>query len=70
MWLTKPNTGIRVADTFAQFGYGFPDSHPFSSTPSLEEATGMSIKTFYETFLDPDTQSCLKVPRGLGDMAP
>ena len=32
---------------------------------SLEEATGMSIEQFYETFVQPDTKTCLEVPADL-----
>jgi hypothetical protein len=28
----------------------------------LETATGMDVKTFYETFKDPDNVSCLQTP--------
>ncbi len=30
--------------------------------PTLEETTGMSIQTFYETFTDPDSNQCLEQP--------
>ena len=32
---------------------------------SLEEATGMSIEQFYETFVQPDNETCLEVPADL-----
>ena len=32
---------------------------------SLEEATGMSIEQFYETFVQPDTETCLETPADL-----
>jgi hypothetical protein len=70
MWLTKPDSGFRIAEAFTQFGYVYPDSHDFSHVLTLEEAVEMSAETFYETYLDPDAQVCLKAPRNLGDLAP
>jgi hypothetical protein len=32
---------------------------------SLEESTGLSVETFYETFKDPDNMTCLKTPANL-----
>ena len=70
IWLTQPGSGFLITDAFARLGYGYPYSLHFSSTPSLQEATGMSVDTFYVTYLNSDSLVCLKAPRNLGDMAP
>ena len=30
--------------------------------PDLEDATGMSVEEFYETFIDPESEACFEVP--------
>jgi hypothetical protein len=36
-----------------------------SGLHSLEDATGMSIEQFYQTFSQPDNQTCLQTPADL-----
>lgn len=49
----------------------FHDAKKFIDTMSLPEpkplldATGMDVKTFYETFTNPDTDVCLETPKNL-----
>ena len=33
--------------------------------PHLEDATGMSIEDFFETYIDPESEACFEVPREL-----
>jgi len=41
----------------------------FYSTPTLDEATGMSLETLYEKFFEPRPEICLVADRRLGDLA-
>jgi len=43
------------------------ESHAPSLGPSLEETTDMSLKTFYETFRNPNAKACLE---GLAETSP
>ena len=60
LWLKVPDAEPSLAEVFSRFGGGYhslPFSEPF---PSLEEATSMSLETFYKTYLDPNTKVCLE----------
>lgn len=70
IWMTDPTGEYPITQAFAEFGYGYPDPMEFYVISSLEEVSGISMKTFYETFLNPDASVCLTVPRNKGDMAP
>jgi len=78
LWLTDPAANPSVSDAFAQFGYIYPDPHPFYRTTSLEraratsleQATGMNLETFYNAYLNPDTPTCLEASGKLGDNVP
>jgi len=43
----------------------FIDTRWLPEPKSLFEATGMDVKTFYETFKNPDTDVCLETPENL-----
>lgn len=60
LWLQAPGAEPPLAEIFSRFGGGY-HSMPFGEPlPSLEEATQMSLETFYETYLDPNAQLCLE----------
>lgn len=59
LWLWSPGQGVNIADIADTRLGGLPDD-PFSYFHSLEEATGMSVEQFYETFVQPDTETCLE----------
>jgi hypothetical protein len=66
IWMTQP-----ASKALANFEYGRWDLSPsHSPMPALEEVTKMSIPDFYNAFLNPDTTTCLTVPRDKGEMAP
>jgi hypothetical protein len=56
-----------MSEVFKQLGGRFPKH--FYSTPTLEEATGMSLDAFYEKFFVPRPEICLVADRNLGDLA-
>ena len=43
----------------------FIDTTNLPESKPLLEATGMDVKTFYETFRNPDTDICLETPKNL-----
>ena len=43
----------------------FIDTANFPKPKQLFDATGMDVKTFYETFMDPGTDVCLETPQEL-----
>jgi len=43
----------------------FLDTTNLPEPKPLPEATGMDVKTFYETFKDPDTNVCIETPKDL-----
>lgn len=43
----------------------FLDTTNLPEPKPLLEATGMDVKTFYETFKNPDTTACLETPKNL-----
>ncbi len=66
IWMSKSHS-----DALARFGYGRRDLSPSDQPmPSLEEVADMTVQGFYETFLKPNTTTCLTVPRKKGEMAP
>ncbi len=74
IWLRSPEMDMSLADIFTDWraarGYY---TLPFATDqpdPILEEITGMDLETFYLTYLDPDTQTCLEAPVELGDLFP
>jgi hypothetical protein len=73
IWVTSPDMGISLVESFTNWrlGKGYYEI-PFSEerSPSLEEATGMDIETFYETYLDPYTPSCLEARPEVADFLP
>ena len=68
LWLAAPGAGMVLPEVFTRFGGGYLTLLPFHSVPSLEEATGMSLDAFYQTFLNPDTRFCLEAGGELGDV--
>ncbi len=69
LWLRAPGTDVSLAEVFGQFaeGYHMLPANP-DRTPSLQEATGMSLETFYQTYLDPETATCLEADPAWADM--
>lgn len=66
IWMTQP-----ASKALANFEYGRWYLSPSNSPmPALEKVTKMSVPDFYNTFLNPDTTTCLTVPRDKGEMAP
>lgn len=70
VWLRSPEMDISLSDVFVSFGGGHPGLLPYRNTPSLKEATGMSLDAFYATYLDSDADICLEAQGGLGDFVP
>lgn len=70
IWLKAPTADLSMTDVFTTFGGGYLMLLPYRSTPSLEEATEMSLDAFYETYQDPDTQICIEAIPSLGDWYP
>jgi hypothetical protein len=73
IWLKSPEleeslTGIYNDWRLGAGYYTLPFSE--SRSPSLEEATGMSLEVFYTTYLDPNTQVCLEASAELADQFP
>jgi len=62
LWLWSPERDMAL-EYIANVG-GFPTGD-MSYFRSLEEATGMSIEQFYQTFSQPDNQTCLETPADL-----
>ena len=58
LWLWSPDN----ARTIARVTGGYIDVGDYRS---LEEATGLSIEQFYQTFSQPDNQTCLETPADL-----
>jgi hypothetical protein len=70
VWLKSPETEPSLTDVFVDFGGGYLGLLPYRNTPSLEDATGMSLDTFYTTYLDPNTDVCLEAQSKEGDYFP
>jgi hypothetical protein len=73
IWLKSPELEESLTGIYNNWrlGAGY-FTLPFSESrsPSLEEATGMSLDTFYTTFLDSDTQVCIEASAELADQFP
>ena len=67
VWVRSPWGSTAMSEVFKQLGGTFPKH--FYSTPTLEDATGMSLEAFYEKFLEPRPEICLVADRRLGDLA-
>jgi hypothetical protein len=70
VWLKSPEMEPPLTDVFVDFGGGYLGLLPYRNTPSLEDATGMNLDTFYTTFLDPNTDVCLEAQSKEGDYFP
>jgi predicted Zn-dependent peptidase len=70
VWLKSPEMGSSLTDVFVDFGGGYLGLLPYGNTPSLEDATGTSLDTFYATYLDPNADACMGAQWGLGDLLP
>lgn len=73
IWLKSPGLEESLAGIYSNWrlGAGYY-TLPFSESrsPSLEEATEMSLKVFYTTYLDPNTQVCIEPSVELADSFP
>jgi hypothetical protein len=70
VWLKSPEAETSLSDVFVSFGGGHLGLLPYRSTPSLEEATGMSLDTFYTTYVDSGADACLEARGGASDFLP
>jgi len=70
IWLRSPASQKSMEDVFRAVGGGYLGLLPFVSTPTLEEATGMSVDAFYEVFLNPEAELRLRATGKLGDYYP
>jgi hypothetical protein len=59
LWLWSPEREMTLAD------HALSSQVNLDRLRSLEEATGMSIEQFYQTFVQPDNQTCLETPADL-----
>lgn len=57
-WLVSPERGIAFSQARVE-STQFSENQPYLS---LEEATGLSIENFYETFMNPNNTACLETP--------
>ncbi|MFL7792921.1 MAG: hypothetical protein AB8I69_12330 [Anaerolineae bacterium] len=70
IWLKSSEMEPSLIDVFVDGGGGYLGLLPFQNTPSLEDATGMSLDTFYTTYLDPNADVCMEAQWDLGDCLP
>ncbi len=70
IWLRSPTSGSSMEDVFRDFGGGYLGLLSFVSTPTLDEATEMSVDAFYEVFQNPEADVSLRVLGELGDHYP
>jgi hypothetical protein len=70
IWLKSPEMEPSLTDLFVDGGGGYLSLLPYQNTPSLEDATGMSLDTFYTTYLDPNADVCMEAQWDLGDCLP
>jgi hypothetical protein len=72
IWLRAPDEERSMAEIFTArwSGQGYYNLPYGESSPSLGEATGMDIETFYQTYLNPHSQTCLEPLTELGDAFP
>lgn len=61
LWLWSPEQHMTLQDIADTGLGGFPDNE-LPSFQSVEEATGISVEQFYQTFVQPDNQTCLETP--------
>jgi len=61
VWVRSPWGSTAMSDVFKQLGGNFPKH--FYSTPTLEDATAMSLEVFYEKFLERRPEICLVANR-------
>jgi hypothetical protein len=54
-----------IPDLSSQDAQKFIDTANLPKPKQLFDATGMDVKTFYETFMDPETDVCLETPQEL-----
>jgi hypothetical protein len=59
LWLWSPDHVMTFGDL------GISSQVNLERLRSLEEATGMSVEQFYETFVQPDAETCLETPADL-----
>jgi hypothetical protein len=71
LWLKSSDVEMELADVFVHTagGYHGLGIRGERAPPSLEEATGMSLDEFYETYLAPSTQVCLEASPALGALS-
>jgi len=62
-------SNFRGTMQYRRFGRSGRFPMHFYSTPTLDEATGMSLETLYEKFFEPRPEICLVADRRLGDLA-
>lgn len=70
IWLRSTMSEANMADVFRRFGGGYLGLLHFGSTPTLEEATGMSLDEFYQVFQNPEADMRLRAHAELGDQYP
>lgn len=54
-----------IPDLSSEDAKKFLDTANLPQPKQLLDATGMDVKTFYETFQDPQTEACLETPQNL-----
>ena len=59
LWLWSPKQAMTFEDL------GISSQVNLERLHSLEEATGMGIEQFYQTFVQPDNETCLETPADL-----
>ncbi|MEJ5308298.1 MAG: hypothetical protein WHX52_00880 [Anaerolineae bacterium] len=70
IWLRSSASQNSMEDVFRAVGGGYLGLLSFVSTPTLEEATGMSVDAFYEVFLSPEAELHLRAAGKSGDYYP
>jgi hypothetical protein len=70
VWLRSPEAELPFSDVFVGLGGGYLGLLPYRNTPTLEEATGMSLDTFYATYVDSDADVCLDARGNASDFSP
>jgi hypothetical protein len=59
LWVPEQYTALEDVPGIGSYTYAADE---MSGLHSLEDATGMSIEQFYQTFAQPDDQTCLETP--------
>jgi hypothetical protein len=62
LWIPEQYAGLEDVPGIGSYTYAVDD---MSLLHSWEEATGMSIEQFHQTFIQPDNQTCLETPAEL-----